>query len=107
MVVATHNRGKLGEILDRLRDLPDDGRGLQVERLREKALASGHADALKKDLSELVFMRGLSTAEGADLHRGRGVGMSMVRRRVEEAGGSIRVESKKDAFCEIIVSLPP
>ncbi|HEX5805541.1 MAG TPA: Hpt domain-containing protein [Macromonas sp.] len=73
--------------------LNDDGAGLDLERLRQKAVASGLADAQAPftvaDASRLIFSAGLSTAESVTELAGRGIGLDAVRNDVLGLGGRI------------------
>jgi hypothetical protein len=79
--------------------LSDDGRGLDLGKVAEKAIRSGLLDAgevsrlTQEELLELVFLDGLSTAETVTEESGRGVGMSALRAAVHEVGGKIRLRS--------------
>lgn len=79
--------------------ISDDGGGLSSAKIIEKALETGiltedNAAAMKeKDVHQLIFSRGLTTAEKVDLNAGRGVGMSIVKESIESKGGSIHVET--------------
>ena len=86
--------------------LRDDGRGIQVDRLREKAAASGRWPAetvagwSDGQVARMIFEPGISTAESADLHAGRGVGMDLLKHRWEAADGQIKVAFKPGHFTE-------
>ncbi len=89
----------------------DNGRGLDVPALRERAKAlpeyAGRAESLKQaDLARLIFMPGFSTSASSDLSAGRGVGMSLVKSRVQEAGGKIAIRSASGQFMEFTIVLP-
>ena len=75
--------------------LSDDGRGLNLARIRSRALALGllsEQDAASAEtLAQLIFAPGFSTAEQLSDISGRGVGMDAVRADVEALGGSIRL----------------
>ena len=79
--------------------ISDDGGGIDLERIREKAVREGYvaeaaAAALsKEDLTNFIFQSGFSTRGTADSVSGRGVGMDAVRKNVEELKGSIIVDS--------------
>lgn len=79
--------------------ISDDGGGLSTSRIVEKALETGilteekAAAMSEKDIHQLIFSRGLTTAEKIDLNAGRGVGMSIVKESIEAKGGSIHVET--------------
>jgi two-component system, chemotaxis family, sensor kinase CheA len=76
----------------------DDGKGIDEEKLRKKAIDSGLIDAQrtlsKDDIVNLLFQSGMSTAETVTDISGRGVGMDVVKREIEEMGGDIDIESR-------------
>lgn len=81
-------------------EISDDGRGVNVERVRAKALENGlmSSEELNK-LSEqetcrLIFMAGFSTADQVSEVSGRGVGMDVVRSNIENLGGHIELDSQ-------------
>ena len=80
-------------------DIQDDGRGIDGQKLAEKALAAGIIDAgSAKALSPreqlaLIFEAGLSTAKAVTSISGRGVGMDVVRSNIERIGGIVEVDS--------------
>jgi chemotaxis protein histidine kinase CheA len=89
----------------------DDGRGLDPERIRRKALAMpefAEAAAGMDDsgLARLIFKPGFSTSEGSDLGSGRGIGMALVMRRITEAGGRLSLKSGKGKYLEFAIRLP-
>jgi PAS domain-containing protein len=95
--------------------ISDDGRGLAIEKLRHRALASGiiAAHAPVQEIAKTIFKSGVSTADAITDISGRGVGMDAVRRFIEEAGGSIEILLKghKDAFGQfqdfaLLISFP-
>jgi chemosensory pili system protein ChpA (sensor histidine kinase/response regulator) len=75
----------------------DDGAGLNLERIREKALAKGLVNAGQTlgddETANLVFMPGFSTAESVTALSGRGVGLDVVRAEVDALGGRIETTS--------------
>lgn len=71
----------------------DDGRGVNWDKLREKAQQAGIAHESREDLIEALFSDGVSTKDAATDVSGRGVGMAALRQVVRELGGSIEVES--------------
>ncbi len=81
-------------------DIRDDGRGIDGNKLVDKAVASGvigKADAAQLSHREqlaLIFEAGLSTAKQVTAISGRGVGMDVVRSNVERIGGVVEVDSK-------------
>ena len=81
-------------------EVSDDGAGIGVDRVRSKAIERGlitpeHAAQLgEKDLLQLIFLPGFSTAEAITNVSGRGVGMDVVRTNIEQIGGKVEIESR-------------
>ncbi|MCL2800695.1 MAG: response regulator [Treponema sp.] len=79
--------------------IADDGRGIDTEKIRQKAVKEGliaeaaAANLTKEELTNFIFQRGFSTSGKTDSVSGRGVGMDVVRETVESLKGSIIVES--------------
>lgn len=87
----------------------DDGRGLSREKLIGKARSLGwdiSDDAPDKDVWELIFAPGFSTASSVTEISGRGVGMDVVRRNVAELGGSVELDSTPGKGTRITIHLP-
>jgi two-component system chemotaxis sensor kinase CheA len=90
----------------------DDGRGLDPERIREKALEKGlispeRAESLEESqIYELIFLPGFSTLEDVSEYSGRGVGMDVVKMNIEEIRGSIQVQTRKGEEATFILKLP-
>ncbi|MBV9493212.1 MAG: Hpt domain-containing protein [Acidobacteria bacterium] len=81
----------------------DDGRGLDMNRIRAKARAMfGHEDVD----AQVIFEPGFSTAEATTGDAGRGVGLDLVRDKVEGLGGMILVHSEPGVFCAFQLILP-
>lgn len=90
-------------------EVGDDGRGLDVQRIVEKARSRGIAvadNASDSDLFHLIFLPGLSTASAVTDVSGRGVGMDVVKRNIVALGGSIDVWSQRGRGTKITVRLP-
>ncbi len=88
----------------------DDGRGLDRERLLQKARSRNliDPDAVLSDaeVHELIFMPGFSTAEQTTDLSGRGVGMDVVRRNIKELGGSVELSSIPGQGTITTITLP-
>ncbi|MBN2351643.1 MAG: Hpt domain-containing protein [Spirochaetales bacterium] len=90
----------------------DNGGGLDPNAIRERAktlpaFANLDLDKLSEgQVMSLIFKPGFSTSAAATLDSGRGVGLSLVKRRVEEAGGLLKVRTGKGKFTEFEISLP-
>lgn len=93
-------------------EVEDDGAGIDVEKVRRKAIEKGiitedSANRMtEEDLYNLLFLPGFSTSERATDVSGRGVGMDVVKKRVEELNGSVRLESKPGRGTKVIIRLP-
>ena len=91
-------------------EVHDDGKGLDSERIRQKAISKGlideHAMLDESALYQLIFEPGFSTAETVSSLSGRGVGMDVVRRNVEALRGTIELESQPGAGCCVRLRLP-
>lgn len=88
----------------------DDGAGLDLERLRRKAeerglLPPGAAPDVA-ELTQLIFVSGLSTAEAITELAGRGIGMDVVKNEVAEIGGRIEVQSERGQGTTFTLYLP-
>lgn len=88
----------------------DDGRGLNRDRIRAKAVANGviSADALLTDaaMNALILEPGFSTAEAITELSGRGVGMDVVKKTIEGLRGSIEVDSVEGRGTTFTLRLP-
>ncbi|HEY8571685.1 chemotaxis protein CheA [Phenylobacterium sp.] len=93
-------------------EVADDGRGIDVERVRQKALEQGVAapEALAAmspaEVVELIFAPGFSTAAQVTGLSGRGVGMDAVRTAVERLGGRVDVASRAGEGTTVRFTLP-
>ncbi|MGY6274971.1 chemotaxis protein CheA [Methylomonas sp. MgM2] len=91
-------------------EVSDDGKGLDKEKLRAKAVEKGliEPDAILTDKQtyELIFMPGFSTADQLTDISGRGVGMDVVRRNIQALGGNIDIISKLGEGSTISIHLP-
>lgn len=89
----------------------DDGRGLAMARLKQKAEDNNLNTEDKQSIANLIFASGMSTAEKVSDISGRGVGMDAVKQFVQQSGGDVNIdlkESNDDNYqpFEIHVSLP-
>ena len=90
----------------------DDGRGIRIEKLRQKAKTCGKWKKTEidqwddKQVVEAIFFSGISTSEKAGLVAGRGVGLDIVKEKIVRLGGKVEVNSKENEYCEFIITLP-
>ena len=91
-------------------EVSDDGKGLDKERIRQKAISRGLVDARDtlsdEQICDLIFLPGFSTAEATTDLSGRGVGMDVVRRNIKELGGSIELKSETGKGTRFVINLP-
>jgi two-component system, chemotaxis family, sensor kinase CheA len=93
-------------------DVEDDGRGINAEAIKQKAVNKGiiNAEAAarmsNREALELIFASGFSTAEKISDISGRGVGMDIVRTNVERLNGSVTVETEVGQGTRFTVRLP-
>lgn len=92
--------------------ITDDGRGIDAERIKAKAVEKGivaPSEAVQMDereALELLFAPGFSTAETVTKVSGRGVGMDVVRRNLERVGGTVTIETSLGAGTTVKVRIP-
>ncbi|MFO1369618.1 MAG: chemotaxis protein CheA [Marinagarivorans sp.] len=90
--------------------ISDDGGGLDLERIRKKAIANHiieeGSSLSAQELSQLIFHPGLSTAEKITSLSGRGVGMDVVKRNIEALQGTIEIDSQMGRGTTISIRLP-
>lgn len=88
----------------------DDGRGLDVEGIKAKALERGliNPSTILSDeaAQELIFLPGFSTAKSITKVSGRGVGLDVVKKELENLGGVIHIQSKKGMGTTIRLDIP-
>jgi two-component system chemotaxis sensor kinase CheA len=87
-------------------EVQDDGRGIDWERIREKAQERGLPHQSRADLIEALFSDGVSTAEFVSDTSGRGVGMAAVRDAAQALGGQIEIESSEGVGTTIRFEFP-
>ncbi|MBL8660856.1 MAG: hybrid sensor histidine kinase/response regulator [Rhodospirillales bacterium] len=93
-------------------EIADDGRGLDIARIRDKIVERGLATAAELDrlteqqIRDFIFRAGFSTAETVTSVSGRGVGMDVVRSNVEKIGGVIELTSEPGKGTTFTVKIP-
>lgn len=90
-------------------EVTDDGAGLNRERILAKAISQGLAvneNMTDEEVGMLIFAPGFSTAEQVTDVSGRGVGMDVVKRNIQEMGGHVEIQSKQGAGTTIRILLP-
>ena len=91
-------------------EIQDDGKGIDPSKIRNKAIQKGiigKDDVLTdKELLNLIFLPGFSTAEQVSEISGRGVGMDVVKRKITDIRGQIKINSIINAGTTITIKLP-
>ncbi|WP_313354210.1 chemotaxis protein CheA [Kosakonia cowanii] len=90
-------------------EVTDDGAGLNRDRILAKALSQGMAvseSMTDEEVGMLIFAPGFSTAEQVTDVSGRGVGMDVVKRNIQEMGGHVEIKSKQGTGTTIRILLP-
>lgn len=91
-------------------EVEDDGRGLDPDRILAKAVEKGlvgeRRDLSRREILNLVFAPGFSTAEKVTAVSGRGVGMDVVRRNIESAQGRIDIDSEVGRGSRVTMRIP-
>ncbi len=103
-LAADHRGGRI------VIEIKDDGAGINYERVlkkaREKGLVDPDAALTDEEISNLVFLPGFSTADTISDISGRGVGMDVVRRNIQDLGGRISLKSERGRGMTIQLALP-
>ena len=90
----------------------DDGKGIHTDELKKKALESGKwkreqiSGWTERDIINTIFEPGITTADKTDLTAGRGIGLDLIREKINSAGGNIRVTTEPGKGTTFTVVLP-
>jgi len=91
-------------------DVEDDGRGVELEKVKRKALEKGLiSDATflsEREALDLLFMPGFSTSDKVSDISGRGVGMDVVKNNIAAVSGMVDIESRPGEGCRVTITLP-
>ena len=93
-------------------EISDDGRGINVQKVKEKAIQNGIGSASEvesmsdQQVQQLIFKAGFSTAEKVTNVSGRGVGMDVVRTNIEKIGGQIELRSVEGKGSTFAIKIP-
>ena len=91
-------------------EIEDDGKGLDKDRILAKAIENGQVDPNAQlsdaEIYKLIFAAGLSTADKVSDISGRGVGMDVVRKNIEDLRGTVDIDSTLNKGSKITVRLP-
>ncbi|MDE8734271.1 chemotaxis protein CheA [Eubacteriales bacterium DFI.9.88] len=100
--------GLSGELLV---TISDDGRGIDEEAVLEKAEEQGRLNRPKEtyqfdEICELLLQPGFTTNEEVTAYSGRGVGLDVVKKSIEETGGNLRIHSQPGKGSEFLITVP-
>jgi two-component system chemotaxis sensor kinase CheA len=92
-------------------EIEDDGKGIDTDKIYQKALSKGLVKKSRENLSDeeiysFLFLPGFSTAQQVTEISGRGVGMDVVKRNIESLKGKIEVKSKIDKGSKFKIKIP-
>jgi two-component system chemotaxis sensor kinase CheA len=93
-------------------EISDDGRGLALDKIKKKAVASGLVSETElaamtdQQIQQFIFKAGFSTASQVTSVSGRGVGMDVVRTNIEKIGGTIELKSQEGKGSSFIIKIP-
>lgn len=91
-------------------EVRDDGKGIDPKMIRKKAIEKGflseHEKLSDRELLQLIFLPGFSTASLVTEVSGRGVGMDVVKRNISSIRGEVTIESELGKGTAIIITLP-
>lgn len=105
-VTASHEAGQITI------DIFDDGRGLNIEKIKQKAIATGVATEnqllrmTNEEICHFIFAPGFSTAAKVTSVSGRGVGMDVVRSNIESIGGSVSLSTVPGKSTRVSLKIP-
>ncbi len=93
-------------------DIKDDGKGIDVDRIKAKIIQKGWVDAAaaekisKEDIISFIFEPGFSTNDTVNSISGRGVGMDVVKKAIDSVGGNIKVTTEAGKGSVFTLILP-
>ncbi|SFH49773.1 two-component system, chemotaxis family, sensor kinase CheA [Tindallia magadiensis] len=93
-------------------EVEDDGKGVDIEKVKSKAIANGLISESQsqlmesKELIQLLFHPGFSTADKVSDLSGRGVGLDVVQTKIENLGGEVEIDSKPGIGSRFTIRLP-
>jgi two-component system, chemotaxis family, sensor kinase CheA len=93
-------------------EIKDDGRGLNIDRIKQKAVQNGVATEAEvaamsdQQAAQFIFAAGFSTAAQVTSVSGRGVGMDVVRTNIEKIGGTVELKSARGKGTAFVIKIP-
>ncbi len=93
-------------------EVEDDGRGMDIDEIRKQAINKGFIDPREmehlddKAVLNIIFEQGFSTNNTVNDISGRGIGMDVVKSKIESLNGTIDIETEKGKGTKVIINLP-
>jgi two-component system, chemotaxis family, sensor kinase CheA len=93
-------------------EIKDDGRGLNIDRIKQKAVQNGVASEAEiaamsdQQVAQFIFAAGFSTAAQVTSVSGRGVGMDVVRTNIEKIGGTVELKFQRGKGTAFVIKIP-
>lgn len=93
-------------------EIQDDGKGINVEKIKEKALSKGYLtqdeinSMTNEELTNIIFAPGFSTGEEITNISGRGIGLDVVQSKIAQLNGKVKVISEVNKGCCVQIELP-
>lgn len=93
-------------------EVEDDGKGMDIEEIRQQAINKGFINPQEgenlddKAVLNIIFEQGFSTTKTVNDISGRGVGMDVVKSKIESLNGTIDIETEKGKGTKVIINLP-
>jgi two-component system chemotaxis sensor kinase CheA len=93
-------------------EIGDDGQGLDIDRIKHKAISTGLASESdlaamsEQQIHQFIFKAGFSTAAKVTSVSGRGVGMDVVRTNIEKIGGTVEMRSQRGKGSIFVIKIP-
>jgi|GEM_PF-2120837 chemotaxis protein histidine kinase CheA/CheY-like chemotaxis protein len=92
-------------------DIEDDGKGIDLEKVYQKARENGLTDKeynaiTQEEIIEFIYTTGFSTADTADEISGRGIGMDIVKKNITDIGGFFNIKTEKDKGTSFSLNIP-
>lgn len=107
ITISAINKGSNIELV-----VVDDGKGINKEKILEKAIEKGLIEKDKsknlsdKEIYSFIFLPGFSTSDVISKVSGRGVGLDVVKKNIEQIHGRIEIQSEKGKFTRFIIRIP-
>jgi chemotaxis protein histidine kinase CheA len=86
-------------------EFSDNGIGIDIYQIIDKAIENGY-EIPQKDIFDLLFLPSFTTSESINEISGRGIGLDIVKKKIEGVGGTVKIESQKGIGTTFIINVP-